>query len=228
MMEHILILEPSPKEISDLLSRDYHVHHATHPYQIKSLVSALAEKGERISFLLCMVRAYHPRIFDSWANTPFYPRLILVRAKLDKMAPMSSSDPIGYWKVPYLLKDFNQISASDLIQGRNERERIHLLINRRIIAIPVSEILLIRKMSPGQVLIHAKEGDHLVNANLTSIESMFPAFAMDRISDQLLVPYGMRNKIGPKGYAFRGGYIPIKDRYLKTRKKLYNEELLLG
>lgn len=219
-MEPILIIEPFPALALKALENIFQVRRVMHLYELKAVL-----QKQSFRFVYCPVRNYHPRIGELLLTTNQPPKLVLVRTKLDKVI-LQSQDNIPYWNLPYSSKTLNEILQTTATQSLKDIQRIHLMENRRLHIIPVHTIVLIKKIPPGQVLIHTTEGDHLVNANLSTILQWLPDNCIERISDQLAVPANTVHKITQKGYAFRGGFIPIRDRYLKTRKKNYSEELI--
>jgi DNA-binding LytR/AlgR family response regulator len=219
-MDAILIIEPFPALAVKALEKYFQVHRVMHLYELRSVLQKQA-----CLFVCCPVRIYHPRIGELLLTAKQAPKLVLVRTQLDKLEQLAE-DNIPYWNLPYSAKTLQHIVASVKPQSLQDLQRIHVMENRRLQMIPVHHILLIKKIPPGQVMIHTTEGDHLINANLTTILQLLPENSMERISDQLAVPVNAVHKITQKGYAFRGGYIPIRDRYLKTRRKTYREELI--
>lgn len=219
-MEAILIIEPFPVAALKTLEKYYQVQRVVHLYELRT---ALQKKA--FLFVCCPVRIYHPSIGEMMHAANQSPKLVLVRTQLDKLV-QSPDDNIPYWNLPYSAKTLQAIVASAKSQNLQDLQRIHVMENRRLQMIPVHTILLIKKIPPGQVMIHTTDGDHLVNANLTTILQLLPDNCMERISDQLAVPIHAVHKITRKGFAFRGSFIPIRDRYLKTRRKTYSEELI--
>lgn len=220
-MDKMLIIEPFPDLAVKALEKYFRVQRVVHLYELRA-----ALQQDRFLLVFCPVRLYHPKIAELLLATKQPPKLVLVRTQLDKLEHFNDDDNIPYWNLPYSVKVLQSIVATIKPQSLEDLQRIHVMENRRLQIIRVHTILLIKKIPPGQVIIHTTEGDHLVNANLTTILQLLPDNCMDRISDQLAVPVHMVHNITYKGFAFRGGFIPIRDRYLKTRKKTYNEELI--
>lgn len=212
-MERIIIIEPIVETALASLEKIFQVERVTHLYELRS-----ALLKQPVAYVFCPVRIYHPRIGEILHTSPVPPKLVFIRTKLDKIE-LIENDPIPYWNRPYSSKVLYIILRTNTKQSLSDLQRIHVMEKRKMRIIPVEQILLIKKIPAGQVLIHTTEGDHLVNANLTTILQELPDNAMERISDQLLVPVGSGRNITQKGFAFRGGYIQIRDRYLKTRKK---------
>lgn len=219
-MDAILIIEPFPALAVKALEKYFQVHRVMQLYELRA---ALAQ--HRFQLVCCPVRLYHPNMSELLQAAKHPTKLVLVRTQLDKLM-QSTEDNIPYWNLPYSVKSLQTIVATIKPQSLQDLQRIHVMENRRLQMIPVHQILLIKKIPPGQVMIHTTEGDHLINANLSTILQWLPDNSMERISDQLAVPVNAVHKITPKGYAFRGGFIPIRDRYLKTRRKTYSEEFI--
>lgn len=213
-MDTIVLIEPAPASAIVQLEKVFMVKKLASIIDLAPLL-----QKQKVKAVFCPVRLYHPNFQQQWCLASNKPKLVLIRCRLDKM-DCEMNDPVFYWKDPYTLKsliDFIQENRSVL---RTDLQRIHVMENRKLKVIREGDILLIKKIPPGQVLIHTREGDHLINANLSTVEALLSTGNMERISDQLLIPAGARQQITRNGYAFRGGFIPIQDRYIRTRKKI--------
>ncbi len=220
----MLIGEDPPNELIDLLNSYPSigiVHRAIHPYQVHACV-----RDYNIQLVFIRIHDWKWQLFECLSHIANTPKLVLIKDSNDRLDPSLLTDQDLFIRKPFTGLSLKSILGSDMASKIRDYDCIWIRVRRIWRRIRYNEILLIQKRSHNQIQICTAENDWWILSSVTAFLNLLPPDRFVRISDRLVIPVHVQDRITEQGYPFRGAWLPIKNTYhppKKTRVDTINE-----